>query len=252
MKKEISKIKNFWESLGQSACPDDIVRDMSIKAISDNIDKDASILDLGCGNGYCTFQFAKLKIKTITGADYSSQSIIHANDALKIYDNLISNKIKFVQADAVNLKFDDNSFDNIITIRCLINVGEFDNQVAALKEIYRVLKPGGKYIMCENTTTGLHNLNSVRQEVGLEKIELRWHNQYLDEQLFLNEIKKYFKIENVVNFASTYYLLTRVIKAWNCKQRGETPTYNDEFNKMASRIESFGEFSPMKLFILKK
>ena len=132
MNKEISKIKNFWESIGQSACPDDVVRDMSIRAISNNIDKDSSLLDLGCGNGYCTFQFAKLKIKTITGADYSSQSIIHANNALKIYDNSISNKIKFVQADAVNLKFDDHSFDNIITIRCLINVGEFSNHTPGL------------------------------------------------------------------------------------------------------------------------
>ncbi len=249
---DTDNIQDYWESLGKSACPDDVVRDMSIEAILDNIDDTNLVLDLGCGNGFCTFQFAKKKIGQIIGADYSKKSIEQANKAIKLYDKSYDQKISFAQEDALNLSFDDHSFDIVITIRCLINVGESSNQITAMKEIYRVLKPGGKYLMCENTTKGLFNLNTIRKSIGLDDIGLRWHNNYINEEYFFEEAKKYFEVENIINFASSYYLLTRAIKAWSSKQNGEEPKYNDEFNLMASKIPSIGNFSPMKLFILRK
>ena len=74
-------------------------------------------------------------------------------------------KISFTQEDALNISFDDHTFDIIISIRCLINVGDFSNQLKALREIFRILKPGGRYLMCENTTQGLNNLNDLRKKL---------------------------------------------------------------------------------------
>ena len=51
--------------------------------------------------------------------------------------------INFIQADATNLPFPDNSFD-IVTIGFgLRNIEDFDG---TLKEIYRVLKPNGEFL----------------------------------------------------------------------------------------------------------
>ena len=58
MKDNINSIQEYWESVGKSACPDDIIRDMSIDQIVQQLPKGSSVLDLGCGNGYCTFKFA--------------------------------------------------------------------------------------------------------------------------------------------------------------------------------------------------
>tara|TARA_S200000501_G_C20808004_1_gene737105 strand:+ start:685 stop:1458 length:774 start_codon:yes stop_codon:yes gene_type:complete len=251
--KDTNNIQDYWESLGKSACPDDVVRDMSIKAIINNFDDGTDlVLDLGCGNGFCTFKFAEKNVSQITGADYSKKSVEQAKQAKSFYDSSIIEKINFAEEDALNLSFDDHSFDTVITIRCLINVGESENQISAMKEIYRILKPGGKYLMCENFTSGLSNLNKVRQSINLDKIEQRWHNNYIDEKIFFKEAKKFFELENEIDFASSYYLLTRVIKAWTSKENGEEPSYNDDFNVMASKIPSVGCFSPMKLFVLRK
>ncbi len=68
----------------------------------------------------------------------------------------------------------------------------------------------------------------------------------------MEEATKYFDLEVEDCFASTYYLLTRVIKAWSSKQSNQEPKYNDPFNTMASKIPSMGNFSPMKLIVLRK
>ena len=63
--------KNFWKSIGKSACPDDFVRDMSINEIKKYIKKNSNVIDIGCGDGFCTFKFLDKKVKSIKGIDFS-------------------------------------------------------------------------------------------------------------------------------------------------------------------------------------
>lgn len=108
--------------------------------------------------------------------------------------------------------------------------------------------------MCENFNENLENLNKFRKKFNLDKIKTRWHNKYLSSK----EIKHYatkklkFKILEERNFASSYYFLTRVVKPYLFKINDKKLEYNDSFNILASKFESFGDFSPMKLIILKK
>ena len=248
----IDRIQQYWELVGKSACPDDIVRDMSIDEIGRRLPKRSSVLDLGCGNGYCTFKFAETNIKSIIGADYSKTSVDQAIDISSLYQDGIKEKIDFKQDDALDLSFPDSTFDVVITIRCLINVGDNENQLKALKQIHRVLKPNGIYLMCENTISGLNNINQARTVSGLSEIKTRWHNNYIDENLFSPHLNKLFNIIEENHFASTYYLVSRVVNAWICNENNSEPKYEDEINKMASKLPAAGEFSPMRLYVLKK
>ena len=252
MKEDTNSIQQYWESIGKSACPDDIVRDMSIDQIVQRLPEQSTVLDLGCGNGYCTFKFAETNIKSIIGADYSQSSVDQAIKISSLYQDGIKEKISFEQGDALDLNFPDSSFDVVITIRCLINVGENKNQLKALKEIHRVLKPGGIYLMCENTISGLNNINQARVLAGLSEIKTRWHNNYIDEIFLSPQLNKLFNTIEENHFASTYYLVSRVVNAWIHNQDNSEPSYDDEINIMASKLPSTGEFSPMRLFVLNK
>ncbi len=48
-----------------------------------------------------------------------------------------------------------------------------------IENVRSTLKPGGLYVMIENTYEGLENLNSVRRQVGLDNIPVHWHNYFL-------------------------------------------------------------------------
>jgi ubiquinone/menaquinone biosynthesis C-methylase UbiE len=244
--------KKFWQRIGKSACPDEIVRDLSIKEIKKSLKKNANVIDIGCGDGYCTFKFLDKKVKSIKGIDFSATSIKNAKKNKDILG--LKKKITFEVGDVLNLSKFQNSFDNVITIRCLINLDSKKKQHSALKEIYKTLKKGGTYLMCENFNENLENLNKMRKKLNLDKIKTRWHNKYLSSK----EIKDYatkklkFKILEERNFASSYYFLTRVVKPYLFKINDKKLKYNDSFNTLAAKFESFGDFSPMKLIILKK
>lgn len=245
--------KKFWKSIGKSACPDDVVRDMSIFEIQKFFKKNSKIIDIGCGDGFCTFKFLSKKINFIKGIDFSSTSIKNAKINKKKL-NVSNKKISFEVGDVLNLSKYYNSYDHVVTIRCLINLNNKKKQFLALKEIHNTLKKGGTYIMCENFNDNLKNLNRFRKKLNLPKISTRWHNKYLIDKEIKDYLKKKlkFKIIRESNFSSTYYFLTRIVKPFLFRFSNKEIKYNDDFNMISSKLESFGEFSPMKLIILKK
>lgn len=85
------------------------------------------VLDLGSGTGLLR-EF--LKIDTI-GADISFNMLKQGEEGA-------------VQARAENLPFKDNSFDYVLSFSALMN---FENPEAALKEVKRILKPEGFFIL---------------------------------------------------------------------------------------------------------
>jgi len=101
-----------------------------------------SILDLATGTGDLAIELSKLKPKELIGADISPQML---EIAIKKVEKTKLN-IKFVEADATNLPFEDNHFD-IVT--CAFGVRNFEDLSKGLSEINRVLKKGGTTIILE-------------------------------------------------------------------------------------------------------
>jgi demethylmenaquinone methyltransferase/2-methoxy-6-polyprenyl-1,4-benzoquinol methylase len=86
------------------------------------------------------------------------------NDAMleqgrrRLMDKGIAGNVKFVQANAEELPFDDNSFDCITIAFGLRNVTHQDK---ALASMFRVLKPGGRLLILEFSKPAMPGLNKA-------------------------------------------------------------------------------------------
>ncbi|NIT54612.1 MAG: class I SAM-dependent methyltransferase, partial [candidate division Zixibacteria bacterium] len=98
--------------------------------------KEKTVLDLGCNTGYGS-HILKGACKEIIGVDVSEKAIKIANE---LYGN---DGVEFSVIDGKRLPFKENRFDVVVSfqvIEHIVDQGEY------LKEIKRVLVPGGKII----------------------------------------------------------------------------------------------------------
>jgi ubiquinone/menaquinone biosynthesis methyltransferase len=99
-----------------------------------------SVLDLACGTGDITFAVAeKLPNGKAQGLDITKE-MIELADAKRTSRNAAN--VSFQVGDIMKMPFDDNSFDHVTCGYALRNVPDVEG---ALREIRRVLKPGGKF-----------------------------------------------------------------------------------------------------------
>lgn len=125
------------------------------------------ILDIAGGTGDLTKQFAKKVGKNglVVLADINDKMLMQGRERLT--DQGIVGNIEFVQADAENLPFQDNFFDCITIAFGLRNV---TNKEAALRSMYRVVKPGGKLLVLEFSKPSLPFLNKIYDEYSFKII----------------------------------------------------------------------------------
>lgn len=134
------------------------------------IKKEDKILDLGCGAGRTTFNLYKNGYKNIIGLDIADKLI----DFAKSYSNKKNLNISFVVGDATKLNYSDNSFDVVIfSFNGMQCIPGLENRRNVLKEVYRILKPGGYYIF---TAHDRHDPNNPQYLPFWEKIENNWEN----------------------------------------------------------------------------
>lgn len=128
--------KEWIESLKINEIRTNILIPETLKILGDLNGK--RILDLGCGEGGYSRLFAS-KGAIVVGVDYSEDLI---GEALK--QNQF-NEVEYHVGDACFLEeIEDKIFDLVISAMCLMAI---ENLEAAVKEAYRVLKPGGEFLM---------------------------------------------------------------------------------------------------------
>jgi ubiquinone/menaquinone biosynthesis C-methylase UbiE len=99
----------------------------------------ARILDVGCGKGFLLYEFSQVvPDATIAGIDISQYAIDNAKEEVKPFLRCGS---------AVELPFEDNSFDFVFSINTLHNLYNYELH-QSLKEIERVGR-GAKHIIIE-------------------------------------------------------------------------------------------------------
>ena len=107
-----------------------------------------SILDIATGTGDLAMQaYDLLRPEHILGIDISEKMMDVGR--LKVEKVGLSDKISFEKQDCMNLGLPDNSFDAAMVA---FGVRNFEDLDKGLKEILRVLKPGGQLMILELST----------------------------------------------------------------------------------------------------
>nr|WP_317173692.1 bifunctional demethylmenaquinone methyltransferase/2-methoxy-6-polyprenyl-1,4-benzoquinol methylase UbiE [Olleya marilimosa] len=105
-----------------------------------------NILDIATGTGDLAINLAETSAKKIIGLDISSGMLEVGK--LKIKTKKLDQKIDMVIGDSENMPFDDNTFD---AITVAFGVRNFETLENGLKDILRVLKPGGIFVILETS-----------------------------------------------------------------------------------------------------
>lgn len=99
-------------------------------------------LDLGCGTGEYAILMERMGF-TVTAVDFSKAMLLAA--ASKKRKSCVSDQLQLLRSECSRLPFKDGSFDIAVCISVL-DLTPFYNKL--LSEIYRILKYGGKLILC--------------------------------------------------------------------------------------------------------
>ena len=105
-----------------------------------------TILDIASGTGDLAINLAETNATKIVGLDISSGMLEVGKE--KIKKKALETKIDMILADSENMPFVNNSFD---AITVAFGVRNFETLENGLKEIYRVLKPNGTFVILETS-----------------------------------------------------------------------------------------------------
>ena len=233
----MTEVKTFWDDRAadpscnpaQVTHPDIWQRWLEIETVKRILPRGKRVIDIGCGNGFATKQIAPL-CDEILGVDYSDGMITRA----RAEGNSIPRSGKFAVADVLDLNPNAfGLFDVAITMRCLINLVDWNAQKQALINIAQILRPNGLYIFIEGSRDGREALNRLREAVGLQAMPTVWHNVDFDHKETLGFLDDYFILERHIGFGS-YDLIARAFHPLYVAP-GQ-PEYNSKINELAARL----------------
>jgi ubiquinone/menaquinone biosynthesis C-methylase UbiE len=132
-KPDFWKLDDWSRKLKQQASESKEYRDKLYKKV--DLKNKKNILDVGCGTGVITEDIASLTNGCVTGIDIDDEKLDLAKKLLTDVKN-----IKLMKADAIDLPFDDGTFDLVVFNIVLIYI---KNQQRALNEMARVTTKNG-------------------------------------------------------------------------------------------------------------
>ncbi|WP_211357869.1 bifunctional demethylmenaquinone methyltransferase/2-methoxy-6-polyprenyl-1,4-benzoquinol methylase UbiE [Bizionia gelidisalsuginis] len=115
-----------------------------VQIVKDSTPK--TILDIATGTGDLAINLAEINADKIVGLDISRGMLDVGIE--KIKKKNLESKIEMILGDSENMPFADNTFD---AITVAFGVRNFENLENGLKEILRVLKPGGTFVILETS-----------------------------------------------------------------------------------------------------
>lgn len=120
---------------------------------------DDDLLEIGCGNGYFLRKYAS-HVHSVAGLDLSETSIEMARN--KHRNRIKAGTAEFVHGEASQLPWEHDRFSVVTSMGSFIS---FPGPVESLKEMHRVLRPGGRAIISIewNAEDGLDHTKEVRQ-----------------------------------------------------------------------------------------
>jgi SAM-dependent methyltransferase len=142
------RVETYGEDLGQTSwvTTDESAEIMRLLALT----RDSHVLEIGSGSGRYALQIATTTGCRVLGADINEPGVQNANQ-LAVAENL-AERVKFEKRDASQpLRFSDASFDAVFSNDVLCHIPGRDK---LLRELHRVLKPGGRLLFSDALVIG--------------------------------------------------------------------------------------------------
>ena len=140
---------------------DNIITESDLKRLSTIIQEikivpGSNILDVGTGTGVLIPMLTEAvgPQGKVTAMDFSPEMLKYARSKGPA-------EVEFVCADVAAIPYQDQFFDEVI---CNAVFPHFPDKVGAVKEILRVLKPGGRIVVCHKA--GRETINQIHTTLG--------------------------------------------------------------------------------------
>lgn len=125
------------------------------------------VLDIGCGNGYWSYQAAQYGAKSVDGFDVQDKMVTLAKQVTSQFS-----MVNIQVGDVMNMPYDDETFDVAMSLYVTCNLDK-ERLSKHFKELHRVLKPGGKAVivnLAEKSIDKVHLAVSGNEAVVKGKI----------------------------------------------------------------------------------
>lgn len=174
---------------------------------------ESHIIDVGCGNGKNILYLKNKNYTNIFGCDISSSQV-----------DICKNKnLNVIKADNLNLPYEDNSFDCVLSVAVIHHFDSVSDRKKAIEELIRICKSGGKIFIQVWADTAIGS--SIDDKIVLDK----------------NDVLIPWRTKDGTLQAERYYHLF---------ENGELETYIDK-NKV-DILESYEERFNYGVIIMKK
>lgn len=214
-----------------------------------NNHQNAKVLDLGCGAGHISFNVAD-KVESVTAFDLSDSMLEVVASTAKERG---LNNISTMKGNVESLPFENQTFDLVIS---RYSAHHWHDVEQALREVRRVLKPGGRAIFIDVVSPGhpVFDLYLQTVEVLRDTSHVRdypageWSIMFNNARLFLKNIESFrlrLEFTSWVERMRTPEVLVDAIRAYQATLSHDIKAYFE--------IDEDGSFtSDVMLFVLQK
>lgn len=130
------------------------------------INAESKLLDVGCGSGTTAIWLSREYGSQVAGLDLSGVRIANARASLTAESAEIQARTEFHKGSATELPFEDNTFSHAWSQATIYHVPDKE---AVLREVYRVLKPGGTFVF-DDLTKPQPNVGEAARKFVYERL----------------------------------------------------------------------------------
>ncbi len=180
-----------------------------LRALELQIGPDSVVLDGGSGTGIVTlaFQDAGFRPRRTVAFDLSANSLKIARDQIrKERSKVDAKRISPVQGNILDLPFADDTFDLILTCGVLEYVSLDDG----LRELSRVLKPGGKLVFIPVKPSLVGSMLEFLYKFKIHPVE---NVRKISQQYFKIVGKHKFPVSEPIGWSKSIFLLEKKVLA---------------------------------------
>jgi ubiquinone/menaquinone biosynthesis C-methylase UbiE len=134
----------YYDGQGDGADPKERHTDVLTEAVG--LGPGQQLLDVGCGFGRPAIRFAQRTGADVVGVNVSAEQVATARRLAAEAGG--TDRVRFEVADANALPYPDDSFDAVWAVEVLMYLPD---RLRALREIHRVLRPGGRFVLSDYT-----------------------------------------------------------------------------------------------------